>query len=149
MTTRKRKSPTMKSKVSIQFLLLAIFFFANSCNRFECRNINPVFDKYTFDTKEYKKELARKIQSVGTENLSYWFEGYQKKSGKEFIVIHIHGGELCAKGEIQVNDWRKISGMRRGVSGYSGAELRGLKIEIEQDSTGTNFIYDNIDKIID
>lgn len=139
----------MKSKVLNLSLLIVIFNFANSCNRPECRNINPVFDKFTFDTKEYKSELAKQIQSIGTENLSYWFDKYYKKAGKEFIVIHIQGGALCAKGEIQVNDWSKISGMRREVSGYSGAELSGLKIEIEQDSIGTNFIYDNIDRILD
>lgn len=139
----------MKSKVSNLCLLIIIFIYANSCNRPECRNINPVFDKFTFDTKEYKSELARQIQSIGTENLSYWFDKYLNKGSKEFIVIHIQGAELCAIGEIQVNNWGKISGMRREVSGYRGAELRGLKIQIEQDSTGTNFVYDNIDRIID
>lgn len=139
----------MKFKVLNLSLLIVIFIFANSCNRRECRNVNPVFDKFTFDTKEYKSELARQIQSIGTENLSYWFDKYLKKGGKEFIVIYIQGGELCAKGEIQVDDWGRISGIRREVSGYSGAELSGLKIKIEQDATGTNFIYDNIDRIID
>lgn len=139
----------MKSKVSDLCLIIVIFILANSCNRPECRNTNPVFEKFTFDTKEYKSELARQIQSLGSENLSYSFDKYLKKGGKEFIVIHIQGKELCAKGEIQVNDWGKISGMRREVSGYRGAELQGLKIKIEQDSSGTTFIYDNIDKIID
>lgn len=139
----------MKSKVSNLFLLIVIFIYTNSCNRPVCRNINPVFDKFTFDRKEYKSELARQIQSIGTENLSYWFDKYIKKGGKEYIVIHIQGRELCARGEIQVDNWGKISGMRREVSGYRGAELRGLKIQIEQDSTGTNFVYDNIDRIID
>ncbi len=127
----------------------AIFIFANSCNRSECKNTNPTFDKFRPDTKEYKSELAKRLKSIGTNNLSYRFDKYLKKGGKEFIVIHIQGEEFCAKGEIQVNDWGKISGMRREISGYSGAELIGLKIEIKQDSLGTNFIYEDIDKIID
>jgi hypothetical protein len=71
------------------------------------------------------------------------------RDGKEFILIHIQGDELCAKGELQVPDWNKISGLRRDVSGYHGAELKGLKMAIRQDSTGTNFIYQQVDRIID
>ncbi len=139
----------MKLKVWNLYLLTTIFIFANSCNRPECRNTNPFFDKFTFDTKEYKTELARQIKSIGTENLFYVHNKYLKKNSKEYIVIHIQGGELCAKGEIQVNDWSKLSGMRREISGYRGAELQGLTFKIEQDSTGTNFVYENIDRIID
>jgi hypothetical protein len=39
--------------------------------------------------------------------------------------------------------------MRRETSGYRGAELKGLKIHIKQDATGTNFVYAHVDKIID
>ncbi len=39
--------------------------------------------------------------------------------------------------------------MRKESNGYRGAELKGLKIEIEQDTNGTNFIYKNVDRIID
>lgn len=139
----------MQTTLSIPFLLLAIFIFGNSCIRSDCKNSNPVFYKFTPATKEYKNELAKQMLRIGTENLSYRVDKYLKKGDKEFIVIHIQGGELCAKGEIQVYDWGKIGGIRRERNGYRGAELKGLKIEIEQDSTGTNFIYKNIDRIID
>jgi len=139
----------MKTISSSLFPVLAIFIFASSCDRPECSNSNLTFDKFTPDTKEYKNELAKQIQSIGTDNLSYWFDKYLIKDGKEFILVNIQGGGLCAKGEIQVKDWGKISGMRREVSGYRGAGLKGLKFEIRQDSSGTNFTYVNIDRIID
>jgi len=39
--------------------------------------------------------------------------------------------------------------MRKEINGYRGAELKGLRLEIEQDSTRTNLIYKNIDTVID
>lgn len=139
----------MKIKLSNFFLLLATLIFSNSCDKPECKNTNPIFDKFMYNTKEYKSELAKQILSIGTRNLTYWFDKYLKKGSEEFILIHIQGEKLCAKGEIKVNDWSKISGMRKEISGYRGAELKGLKLEIEQDSTGTNLIYKSVDMIID
>ncbi|MDB5230180.1 MAG: hypothetical protein JWN76_985 [Chitinophagaceae bacterium] len=138
----------MKSKIST--LILAIVYIAfSSCNRSECRNTNLIFDKFSPDTKEYKTELAKQIQNVGAENLSYWHDKYLKKDGAEYIVIYIQGQGLCAKGEIQVTDWSKIIGMRGESSGYRGAKLEGLNFKIIQDSRGTNFLYKDIDRVVD
>lgn len=139
----------MKSKTHNLFLLLVIIVFTSACDRPECKNTNAIFDQFTLDKKEYKSELAKQMQSVGAENLTYWFDKYLKKDDKEFIVIHIQGEGICAKGEILVNDWNKIEGMRREHAGYRGAELEGLKIAMEEGSSGTNFIFKDIDKIID
>ncbi len=139
----------MRIKLLYFFPFLAVFIFASSCDRPECKNTNTTFNKFMPDTKEYKIELARQMESIGTENLSYWFDRYLIKGDEEFIVIHIQGDELCAIGEIQVDDWGKISGMRRQTNGYRGAELKGLKFETKKDSTGTNFIYRDIDRVID
>jgi hypothetical protein len=64
-------------------------------------------------------------------------------------VVHIKGRDLCAKGEIQVADWNKITAIRSENSGYRGAKLEGLNFEIIQDSTGTCFLYKNIERIVD
>jgi hypothetical protein len=139
----------MRIKLLNMFPFLALVVFTSSCDRPECKNTNTTFNKFSPDTKEYKIELARQMQSKETKNLSYWFERYLIKGDKEFIIIRIKGDELCAIGEIQVNDWGKISGMRSQVSGYRGAELKGLKLETKEDSTGTTFIYRDIDRVID
>jgi hypothetical protein len=138
----------MTSKLST-LILVIIYIALNSCDRPQCQNINPIFEKFSPDRKEYKSELAKQIQNVGAKNLSYWHDKHLRKNGGEYILVYIQGQGLCAKGEIQVTDWGKISGMRRESSGYSGAKLEGLKFEIIQDSTGTNFLYKDIDRIID
>ncbi len=88
------------------------------------------------------------MQNIGAENLRYWFDRSLQKDGNEFIEIYIQGNELCAKGEILVKDARKRKGLR-SKAGYRGAELKGVEIITVQDSTGTNFILEKIDRIID
>ncbi len=130
-------------------LFASVYISINSCDRYECLNSNPTFDKFSPDADEYKSELAKQIKKLGAENLTYWHERYVKKDGRESIVVHIQGRGLCAEGEIVVTNWDKLSGMRREISGYRGARLKGLKFEIIQDSAITNFFYKDIDRIID
>ncbi len=120
-----------------------------SCDMPECSNTNSVFNKFSPDAREYRDELGKQIRNIGVRNLSYWHDQYLEKNGAEYIVVHIQGKDLCAKGEIQVNDWTKLSGIRNEPSGYRGAELVGLDFEIDSDSTGTVFRFEDIDKIID
>lgn len=138
----------MKAKSFSLFLLMTIIS-AISCDKSQCNNTNETFNKFPPDSKEYTSELARQISSIGPENLSYWFDKYLKKEGKEFIVVQINGDKLCAEAQLEVKDWSKISGMRREISGYHGAQLKGLTIDIHQDSTGTNLMYKDVYEVID
>jgi hypothetical protein len=140
MTTSKRAS---------LIFCAALYLSINSCSKPECKNSNPVFNTFSLDTKEYRIELAKQIRNIGAENLSYWFNGYLKKGAAEYIIVSIQGKDLCAAAEILVSDWGKVSGMRKEVSGYEGSELKGLDFEIVQDSTGTSFVFKDIDQIID
>lgn len=139
----------MTSKATMLILCAGLCLAVGSCNMPECRNTNPIFDNFAPDTQEYKNELAKQIKDIGIENLSYWHDKYVKKDDAEYIVVYIQGQNLCAKGEIQVDDWKKISGLRKDISGYSGAELEGLDFEIIQNSTETNFLFKDVDRIID
>ena len=129
--------------------LSAMLVFESSCGRPGCTNTNTTFEKFMPGTNEYKSELAKQIQSIGSGNLSYWFDNYLMKDGKEFILVDIQGDALCAKGEIQVFDWNKIGGLRNEKNGYRGSELKGLKIDTRQDSSGTSLIFQDIAGIVD
>lgn len=120
-----------------------------SCNMRECRTNNPVFANFSPDSREYRNELAKQIQDIGPGNLSYWHDHYLKRDGDEYIVVQIQGDGLCAKGEIQVNDWTKMGGLRKEPSGYSGAELVGLDFEIVPNPSGDKFLFKNVNRIID
>ncbi len=135
----------MQNKFVNLFLLLLIFVSLNSCDRPQCKNTNPIFDQYNPATKEYKAELAKQIKIAGLQNLRYWFDKSLKENEKELYELYLQGESLCAKIIVENKSNRK----HLGNGGYSGAELKGVKINIAQDSTGTNFILENIDKIID
>ena len=74
----------------------------------------------------------------------------QNSSASEFITVNIQGDGLCAKGLLQVSDWKNIEGIKRtkGVS-YNGAQLKGLTFDIITNGESIDFIYKNIESIVD
>ncbi len=143
------QTPTIMKKQTILFLSTFLIFFG-SCDRPDCKNTNSVFDSNSIETNDYKQELVKEMDRVGKENLTYWLSNYTEKDGKEFIAVNIQGDELCAKGLIQVNDWKNIEEIKRtkGVS-YNGAQLKGLTFDIITNGESINFIYKNIESIVD
>ena len=135
----------MQNKIFNLFLLLLICISFSSCDRPQCKNTNPVFDHFSPATKEYKDELAKQIKILGLHNLRYWFDKSPKENEKELYELYIQVESLCAKIIVENKSNRK----HLGNGGYRGAQLKGVKIHITQDSTGTNFILENIDSIID
>lgn len=138
----------MKAK-SILILSTLLIFLA-SCDRPDCKNTNSVFDSNGLETNVYKQELAQEIDRIGKNNLTYWLSSYTEQNEKEFITVNIQGDGLCAKGLLQVNDWKNIEGIKRtkGVS-YIGAQLKGLTFDIITNGESIDFIYKSIERIVD
>lgn len=130
--------------------ILAILVLTFSCDRPNCKNENTIFDQFAPDSREYKDELARQLQKTDETELTYWFDQYELKGDKEYINIHIQGNDLCAKGLVLVEEWKGLEGIRKtkGIS-YRGAQLAGFEMDIVENSSGTEFIFKNIDYIID
>ena len=138
----------MKTK-SILILSTLLIFLA-SCDRPDCENTNSIFASNGAETNAYKKELVKEMDRVGKENLTYWLSNYTEQNGKEFITVNIQGDGLCAKGLLQVSDWKNIEGIKstKGVS-YNGAQLKGLTFDIITNGESIDFIYKNIESIVD
>ena len=130
-------------------LFLGIFLL--SCNKPKCTNKNLVFDKYSPQEKEYKNELAKQLKSIDNAQLTYFLDKYQEINNKKFLSIEIQGQDLCAKILVEIrtqND--KIANILKAKGlGYSGAELKNLKIDIQQEETTFAFVYENLEAIID
>lgn len=136
----------MRGYICLSLILLLIA----SCDRPDCRSANPVFDRFAPDAPEYRAELARQIRRIGPGKLRYWYDGYTSRGGDEFIVTHIQGGGLCAKGELLVTEWSGIEGLRGSdPNGYRGAGLQGLKMDISESPEGVTFIFKSLDHISD
>ena len=136
----------MKPKIIHLFLII----LSISCGRPECKNTNSVFDKFTPDTKEYKTELLKQIEAADAGQLRYWFIRNFEKNEKDYIEINIQSGNICAKAEVRVDEWGNMTAIKKkkGVS-YSGAELKGFEMMMVQDSSTTNLVFVDVDKISD
>lgn len=119
-----------------------------SCDMPGCQNTNPVFERNSPDSKEYKQELTKQLRTNKNGNLSYRMDGYIESSDKAYLVIGIVGDSLCAEGHMLVEDWdESLKGIRRTKGmGYIGAELRGLKYSINEDGI---LVYNSLERIID
>jgi hypothetical protein len=118
-------------KEYIIILISILFFGAISCDRPNCENRNPIFDKYNINSLEYKTELLTQIEKYGQDNFEYWLNDYIEENGKDYIIVNIQNDSLCAKCMIQVNSWNKIEGIRKTKGkGYNGAKLKGLTFSI-------------------
>ena len=135
-------------KYSILTLLTILFLI--SCNKPECNNNNPIFDKYEIETFEYQTELIKKLQKYNSEDLKYWFDSYSNKNGKEYIIVEVQGEGLCAKIQLLITNTNKLENLIRnkGVS-YEGAELRGLTYGILEKDSSIEIVYSDLVRIID
>jgi|GEM_PF-669551 len=142
--------PYLRMRTHSGFILSALILVLSSCDRSTCKNQDPIFDRSSYDSQEYKQELADRIDQLGMDDLHYWFDSYVQQNGNDYILVDIQNDSLCAKGMIQVKDWSMIEGIKRtkGAS-YKGAELKGLSFEVTKDSAGIEFIYKTLDRIVD
>lgn len=140
----------MKKLITLFPLLSLLFVFAISCDRPTCTNTNPVFDQNEPDSKVYKEELISQIKVVDKQKLTYWLKEYKKEGVKELCYFYIQGDGLCAVMPLVVTSAEQLEDvrMKKGVT-YRGAEFLGLKYDIIQDSTNTEFVFKSYSKIID
>jgi hypothetical protein len=140
----------MKTNIKFIFAFLGLIIFIFSCDKPDCKNNNPIFDKYTPNKEEYKAELVKQLSIIDKTKLRYWFSEYVESNGKEYLYFQIQGDNLCAKIVLKVEQWNKLEQLRqkKGVS-YRGAEFINLQFDIKQDSINTEFIFRDFDEIID
>ena len=130
--------------------LLCFLLFFMACSGPDCRNINPVFNRYSPDSKVYHDELLKQIRSAHSIPLSYWFKRYQKSGEGECIFITVKGDSVCAECKVLVREWTRLNSIRKTEGmGYAGAELKDLVLLSYQDSLKTEFIFSSVESIID
>jgi hypothetical protein len=131
--------------------LLTLISLLLSCGKPACENKNTVFDQFTPETTEYKNELLKQLSLQKDKDLSYWFDRYQVKDNKEYILVDISGKDLCAKGFLLVTNWSDTMQELRNTKGegYHGAKLDGLRIGIKIDEAQTELLLTEVGKIVD
>jgi hypothetical protein len=134
----------MKSHLITSAVLLAVV--AASCGR-DKTNVLAGLDPAS---KEYKQELAKQIEERGDKDLTFTFNNCETEAGKIYLNISVDGKGLHATSLVLVNNWNKLEGIKRtkGV-GYSGSELKNLKVSYTDADSRPTLIYHDLDSIVD
>lgn len=102
------------------------------------------------EDKEYKAELVRLIDSIGKGGIDYWIRDYRKDGGREYLYVDLLAPGICAIAILDITGNPDLLNLRR-VKGksYSGAGLSGLDYTIVPNDSSYNFVFKNVDYIID
>lgn len=133
-------------------LFPSVFFimFFISCDRYDCKNTNPIFDEYRPDSKEYKLELMKQLSIVDKSKLRYWLKNYTENENEVQLHFYIQSKELCAVLVLDVEQWGKLKQLKtKKGKGRFNAEFKNLQFEIEQDSLDPKFVYKDFSRIVD
>ena len=119
-----------------------------------CKITNKIFNSFSPDSKEYKDELAKQLETVDKSKLTFWIDSYWQKVRKdvpvqEYMQVHINGKDLCADMVLTIKDSKKgiEEVLEKKLMGYSNAELEDLKYEVVRDSSGTQFIFKEVSAV--
>ena len=137
-------------KNKLILVLVTSFLGFISCDRPACENSNLIFENNSPNSKVYKDELVKQLNTIDKTKLTYWLQKNDAQNGKESLYFHIQDDGLCAILQLTINDWNKLENVResKGI-GRRGAEFTNLKFEIIKDSVSTEFLYKTFDRIID
>ena len=121
-----------------------------SCDRPVCKNTNPIFDEYQPESKEYKLELIKQLETVDKSNLRYWLKKYTESENEVQLHFYVQSKELCAVLVLNVEQWNKLEQLQKTKGkGYFNAEFTNLQFETENNSLNPKFIYKDFAKILD
>ena len=121
-----------------------------ACDKPDCTNKNPVFDKNAPGSMTYDTELVKQMTEQAAADQHFWIEGYKEKDGKEYMQVELQAKDMCAHFEMDITgngdleQFRKVKGMS-----YSGAGLAGLKLKIANNDTSYSFFFERVQTIVD
>lgn len=148
MSTKSKTKIVIAVAASTSIAMVFIVFGFIISEHARCKNTNPAFEKYTIADEAYKKELADRMTELGTKNIRFTFNGYERQGKTDCMVVSLKGKSLCADLTIEVKDWKTFEFLKTG-DGYSGAELRGLDLAVVRMNKKTHFILNNIAEVVD
>jgi hypothetical protein len=134
------------------FILLCLFTLTAAC-RIEppCINKNPILDQYLPKEEPYKAELARLLEAYDKDKLTYIVEGYSEVDGVPNIDVHIENEDICATFTLMVTEPDKDMEdiIKTKAEGYFNAQLFGLKFDVVQQGGKTQFLYKDMNFVLD
>ena len=118
----------------------------------ECHNSNKIFANNPPGSEVYNRELIRVFSKFGTDNLYYRTVLYIHEDGKHYMKVKAIGKGFCVEFPLDITNSKdsqfahviKIKGF-----GYNGLLLKGLKFDLINSKSGVEFIFRDLERIID
>ncbi len=131
-------------------ITISIAILLASCDKPQCTNHNPVFDKHKPADKEYRDELAGLVEAVDRDSILFWINDYDSTREHEYMYADVIGRNICAIAVFDVTGNEEFENFRRvkGVS-YSGAQLLAPRYRIQHTDSGAQFVLDSVGMIVD
>lgn len=142
-----------KPIVILVVIVVTVIWLFSICNRPDCINSNPIFDRYEPESNEYRNELKNVIEQIGQDKLKFWIFSLKNIEGVHYLKLYIQSDDLCA-----IMFAKNISGMATIIKtkknfehglGYRGARLVDVKLNIDTTGNETNFVIEKIGRILD
>ncbi len=131
----------------LSFAAVSCVLLASSC---KSTINNKVFSTLDPSSTQYKKELIKEFLDKGTKSFTFNFNGLKTLDGKDYMKVAISGNGLQAQGLVLVTNWKKLQGIKQTKGmGYNGAELKGLRFDIDNTTETPTLVYRDLVKIID
>ena len=132
------------------FVFISIAILLASCDKPQCTNHNPIFDKYKPADKEYRIELAGLVEVADKDSVLFWINRYDSVVSHEYMYADVIGRNLCAIAIFDITGNEEFENFRRvkGVS-YSGAGLLAPRYRIQHTDSGAQFVLDSVGMIVD
>lgn len=145
----------MNKKPLIILVILAVLitWLVSFCNRPDCINNNPVFDKFDPETIEYRNELKNQIEKIGKDKLNFWIFNLKRIDGVDYLKLYVQSDQLCAILFAKNLSGKAISKFPdrnlESSLGYHGARLVNVELNIDTTLKQTNFVIEKIGSILD
>ncbi|GAB3916537.1 hypothetical protein [Mucilaginibacter boryungensis] len=136
----------MKTIFIIGLLCLGI---VTGCKNTSINSANNRLNSYKTNTRKFNSELAKQL-AADPGSFTYTFSNYFVKAGREYLNVSVNRENFQTVIAMLVNNWDKMQGIKNAKGlGYSGAKLQGLQLSVVTNSGHPEFIYQNINAIID
>jgi len=131
-------------------ILMVIVFALTGTSCIKSSKKNKTFAGFDPSSRQYKQELTRLVTGKNAEDITYIFNRLVKIKGKDYLDISLILNDMRAQGLVLVKNWTKLEELKRtNGKGYSGAELRNLKVEVDNSTAEPTLIYKELEKIVD
>ncbi|MBE2288873.1 MAG: hypothetical protein IAE95_04915 [Chitinophagaceae bacterium] len=130
-------------------LFSVLLLLACGCKRHSC-HLLPEEGKHAHGSPPYTAAVARHLAATDQATLDCYIADYEEGSTGQYIWVDFHSSTWCATAKADITNADKLAHVKElgGVS-YIAAGLDGFRVTIDSSTGNYNFIFADLDHIVD